>query len=176
MDPANEKSSCFFTGHRIMSVREAARAANLTGRLCEKLINKHGVTDFITGGAIGYDLIAAREVIRLRSRYPIRLHMYLPCTDQTERWRKDQQEEWKRVSAAADFVRYITDGPYSAGCMQKRNRAMVDSAYFGIAFCLYGRGGTAWTLRYAQKRGRKVALLTAPGSEAERIGAETVYI
>lgn len=176
MELANERNCCFFTGHRRLSVHAAVRAARLTGLLCEKLIKKHGVTDFITGGALGYDLIAAREVLRLRQKYPVRLHMYLPCTDQTELWRKDQQEEWRSIAAEADSVRYITDGPYINGCMQKRNRAMVDSAYFGIAFCLKSRGGTAGTLRYAQKRGRRVAVLTEPGSGAESIGAETVYI
>lgn len=162
---SNENQRCFFTGHRIMSRYERGRAALLTESLCEKLILTRGVTEFISGGAIGYDHIAALAVLRLKKKYPVRLCLYLPCRDRAARWSGAQIREWKTVEEAADECRYITDGPYITGCMHRRNRAMVDDAVYGIAFCRSGYGGTAATLRYATDKGRKTFVLTVPGTE-----------
>ena len=47
--------------------------------LREEILNKinDGVTTFIAGGAIGFDTMAAEQVIDMRSDYPIRLLLYL---------------------------------------------------------------------------------------------------
>lgn len=156
-------SSCFFTGHRIIVEKDIKWMKSCLHRVCLRLITEYGVSDFIAGGALGFDTVAADTVIWLRRKYDIRLHLYLPCQNQTRGWNKASKEEYNRICEEADEVRLITNGPYYDGCMQKRNRAMVDSARFGIAYCTAKRGGTYSTLSYAAKRGRKVSVITNEG-------------
>lgn len=165
MTEVSELSRCFFTGHRILNAHERERAFFVTCGLCEKLILTKGVTEFISGGALGYDYIAAKAVLRLREKYPVRLLIYLPCKNRDAKWNKHWRDEWNDMISLSDECRYITNGPYTDGCMQKRNRAMVDDAKYGIAFCRRQYGGTASTLRYAQKRGREFVVLTSPGDD-----------
>lgn len=156
-------SSCFFTGHRIIPESDLKWMKSCLHRVCLRLITEYGVSDFIAGGALGFDTVAADTVIWLRKKYDIRLHLYLPCVNQTRGWSKENKEEYNRICDKADDIRLITNGPYYDGCMQKRNRAMVDSAKFGIAYCTAMRGGTYSTLSYAAKRGRNVSVITNEG-------------
>ena len=55
---------------------------------------------------------------------------------------------------------------YSKNCMLKRNRYLVDHAACLLA--VYNgewRGGTAMTVRYAQKLGRKITILSPADPE-----------
>ena len=65
---------------------------------------------------------------------------------------------YSRIKAAADEV-VILHESYLPGCMQERNRALVDSSSACIAFCRRATGGTAYTLRYARSRGLEIYLL-----------------
>ena len=61
-----KKTACF-TGHRILS--EPAR--QLFDRLypiLEKLVKDQGITDFYAGGAVGFDTVAEKCVLRLRDQ------------------------------------------------------------------------------------------------------------
>lgn len=59
----------------------------------------------------------------------------------------------------ADSVEYMSREYYN-GCMIDRNHRLVESA--GVLLAVYNgerRGGTAATVRYAQKLGRKIIVL-----------------
>lgn len=161
MKEFNEKKSCFFTGHRIIPKTDIGRLEEMTESLCLELYKKYGVRYFISGAAMGYDLLAANIVLQLRKRYPdIRLHLYLPCRNQTQLWTSAAKAEWKKICESADECRYIYDGNYVNGCMQLRNTAMVNDAYFGISYCTrYNRSGTYSTLKKAAEHGRFVFVL-----------------
>ena len=60
-----------------------------------------------------------------------------------------------RQIADADEVRVLAPRYYD-GCMQARNRYMVDRASVCIAYLTETRGGTAGTVRYAEKQGISV--------------------
>ena len=125
-----------------------------------ELIEDFGVTDFIAGGALGFDTLAETVVLELRRIYPdIKLRLYLPCRDQTKKWRAADAAVWERILNEADDYRYITDGNYVSGCMQARNREMVNDAYYGIAYCTHDRSGTASTIKYAVSLNRKIKVL-----------------
>ena len=161
----DESRKCFFTGHRIMTGYEQTRAGIITAQLCERLILTRGVDTFISGGAMGYDCVAAEAVLRLKRKYPVKLSLYLPCRDRDVRWSHANKARWRAVEEAADECVYITDGAYTDGCMHKRNRAMADAAEYCIAFWRGGRGGTAVTLDYARERGRETTVITLPGTK-----------
>ena len=99
------KSACF-TGHRSLT----GDTTNLETRLydiLERAINKESVTDFYSGGAVGWDELTARTVLKLREIYPqIKLHLVLPCSneEQTAKWTKEQKTEFYCILGLADSV------------------------------------------------------------------------
>ena len=160
MDNFEISKSCFFTGHRAIPQSEKNKIKQRVMTLCNELIEKHGVLHFIAGGALGFDTLAALSVIELKKTYPdIRLHLFLPCTDQHSRWTAYQKQIWKSIKLAADDYRYITNPTYVTGCMQLRNRAMVESAQFGIAYCTRNFGGTYSTGKLAKNANRNIVII-----------------
>ena len=145
--------TCFFTGHRIIAKNDIAAVAARTEREAETLINNKGVTDFITGGALGFDTIAARVIIRLKEKYDyINLHLYLPCYNQMANWSARNRYEARIIMSHADSKTYITEGGYFDGCMQLRNCRMADDAKYCIAYMNKQRSGTAQTVSYARDK------------------------
>lgn len=156
----NYKKTCFFTGHRIIPNEQADIIRMTVRRFCIDLIENYSVTDFIAGGALGFDMLAESVVLELRRSYPwIKLHLYLPCHNQFAKWSSKNIEMWERILDEADDYRYITDSNYVTGCMQLRNHAMVRDAYYGIAYCTRGQSGTSSTIRYAINKERKIKII-----------------
>ena len=145
------KSACF-TGHRnIPNDYE-----ELSGRLysfVERGIINLGLTDFYTGGAIGWDTLAAQTVLNLKKDYPqIKLILVLPCRTQTRGWKQEDIEEYNRIMKGADKVVYTSQDYYN-GCMHKRNRHLVDNSSRCICFLTEKTGGTFYTVNYASEHG-----------------------
>lgn len=159
MDTNVIQKSCFFTGHRMLSDQDVRELSHLVRRICVTLIEKHGVNRFINGGAIGFDMMCADVVLGLKSSYDIELCMCLPCHDQSERWNKQCRMQYKNILNNADSVIYAVDGNYITGCMQLRNKMMVDDALYGIAYYSNGRSGTYRTLSYALDSGRLLTVI-----------------
>lgn len=100
--------------------------------------------------------LAAQTVLRLRERYPdIKLILALPCLNQTKRWCESDIAVYETIKAQADEV-VFTSQDYSRGCMHKRNRYMVDNSSVCVCYCTGDKGGTAYTVHYAKKRGLKL--------------------
>lgn len=147
--------TCFFTGHRRIYCDKETLVSFLREEILEK-INK-GVTIFITGGALGFDTLAAEQIIDMREDYDfIRLFLYLPCTDQSEDWSEEEKQRFEKIKKYANEIRYITPDVYKVGCMKKRNRAMVEDADCGIAYFVKGLSGTSQTVKMAQEKGIEV--------------------
>ena len=161
MNTLNTDSTCFFTGHRIIPNDSRAALRNRVKNICVDLIRNNNVTDFITGGALGFDTLAALVVLDLKKEYPdIKLHLYYPCTDQSFKWNSYDKKMWESINLMCDDYKYITDMPYIAGCMQLRNKAMVNDSGYGIAYCTRNFGGTASTIKYAKEKGRMITLIS----------------
>ena len=146
---------CMFTGHRRITKKDAVELPQKIDVLLESLIEE-GYTDFCAGGAIGFDTIAALKVIDKKKKYGfIKLRLYLPCPEQANMWNGNLKKAYYYVLENADTVSYAAD-VYTNGCMQKRNRAMVDDSELCVAYCYASTGGTFYTLNYAEKKGKKV--------------------
>lgn len=154
------KNTCFFTGHRAIPLADKENICAKLSEICINLITNYGVTDFVAGGALGFDTLAAIEILRLKSKYPhISLHIYIPCKNQTAKWKPKDVDVYNYIKENADSVVYITDSDYLPGCMQMRNRAMVNDAFFGIAYCTNTTSGTYNTVKYAREKGRNVFVI-----------------
>ena len=111
-----------------------------------------GVTSFRTGGAVGFDTVAALAVIEKKKDHPeIKLELKLPCKDQNSGWSDMDNRVYDYIISHADDVSYTCEA-YRKGCMHERNRSLVDGADFCVAFCASEKGGSAYTLNYARKK------------------------
>ena len=154
----NKEQTLFFTGHRDVYRAEGSEAF---GILCATLLPfiEKGYKFFISGGALGFDTMAAEAVIRLRSEFPeIKLILMLPCKSQSASWSAWQIKKHKEILRAADEIIYTSE-EYSRECMFVRDRAMADASSICIAYCSKTRGGTAYTVSYALKNGIAVTNL-----------------
>ena len=147
--------ACMFTGHRNICARDAASLPDWVDMQLEQLIEQ-GYTDFCAGGALGFDTLAALKVIEKKEKYGfVKLHLYLPCRTQNRGWSAPLKKAYYYVMGRADSVHYASE-EYTNWCMQKRNREMVDASDVCIAYCNKSKGGTRYTVSYAQKKGVKV--------------------
>ena len=145
-----KKLTCCFTGHRDIRPEEVAEIKKNILREVERLI-KRGIIYYGCGGALGFDTLAAEVVLELRKKYNnIRLILVLPCRDQSKSWNSENRIRYDNIIKNADKIIYTSD-KYYRGCMQKRNRHLVEHSCVCIAYVRKSRGGSAYTLKYANE-------------------------
>ena len=119
---------------------------------------EQGYRHFICGMARGADLYGCELLLELRERLPLTVEAAIPCLTQADGWSAAQRERYRRDVAACD-LETVEQEAYSPGCMQRRNRYMVDHASLLIAVFDGRSGGTAATVRYAMSRGLELVLI-----------------
>lgn len=143
--------ACCFTGHRIIATQFRESLPRQLEIQIRHLIEV-GTTDFITGGALGFDTIAAQTVLALKQEFPqIRLILALPCKDQDQRWKEADRHRYQSICQNAEEIYYIAE-KYSPTCMMKRNRFMVDNSSHCIFYLTNQRSGTYNTVAYAMEQ------------------------
>ena len=117
---------------------------------------ERGCRTFYTGGALGFDTAAAKEIIRFRMTHTdVRLILVLPCVNQDEKWNSYERAAYEYTLSLADSVEYVTDEYYD-GCMRDRNMRLAELCDILIAYVGKEMGGSAQTVRFAKKLGREV--------------------
>lgn len=147
-----KEKTCCFTGHRTIPREEIGRLQFALQAQISAMLEK-GITTFYCGGALGFDTLAAKAVLQAKKEHPaIRLHLALPCPEQTHRWRAEDVARYEKIKVQADEVVFLSLR-YVNGCMQKRNRYMVEHSCVCIAYLLSERerGGTKYTVAYCGK-------------------------
>lgn len=146
--------TCAFTGHRNIKYAHRVAMPSLLSRAIGYAYDK-GCRSFITGGALGFDTMAARQVLRFRIEHPdVRLVLFLPCLDQDAAWSDGQRDSYEYILSAADEVRYVSE-VYDKNCMKRRNQAMAEECEIMIAYVGHGRSGASQTLRIARELGKE---------------------
>lgn len=146
--------TCCFTGHRVIAKNDKAKLICDLEKTVEELIQK-GVKHFIAGGAVGFDTLAAKAVLKMKEKYDVILEIAVPCKNQDAKWSKKQQEEYQQILNSADKVTVLFD-KYVTGCMHFRDAFMVDNSDILVAYYRGRQGGTQYTFLYAESRGLKV--------------------
>lgn len=159
-----------FTGHRPAALFKVYTATNMKQKLSEiitgiirKCISLN-ITQFISGGALGVDQIAAKCVLELKKEYPfLKLIIAKPFPGQCLKWHPDQQVAYLDICNKADEVIEVSDGDYQIWKMHARNKWMVDhsSILIAIKMCDVNTGGTFACYSYAQ-RVKKLILQYCP--------------
>jgi uncharacterized phage-like protein YoqJ len=174
----------FFTGHRNkdlfngleqtnphkLSVYEYPRLQTLTESLVQEFWNA-GYDTFISGGAIGFDQIAANAVLEVKRKFEydsddMRIIIARPFPSQDAVWPSHVKECFRALLAKVDCVVDVDFDPYAPWKMQKRNEWMVDQASVGIA-CWNGKehGGTWNCIQYARKKQKPLVCINPNGFE-----------
>ena len=152
-----KKKTCCFTGHRDIPIDRTQEIAERTANEIRRLIVNYGVRFFGVGGAIGYDMLAARVLFRLReTEFPnIKVIIVYPFDGFTNRWSPMQKAEHLRLLTKYDKIVCVCDKP-SKEAYLARDRHLVDGSAYCIAYCTRDYGGTAYTVRYARQKGVEV--------------------
>lgn len=157
-DPAATAS---FTGHRTYDGRADAALRRTVGEWYAR-----GIRTFMSGMAVGFDLAAAEAVLACREEMPgLRLTAVVPFTGQESRFSARDRERFHRVLAAADET-IVLSSVFHRGCYAVRNDYLVDRASVLIAWYDGSPGGTRYTVRRAERKGRHIVHLSPALSAA----------
>lgn len=165
IDKLNSQNVCF-TGHRSQKlpwkfnendVRCLAMKEIAKLKIMEAIFD--GKTHFISGMAIGFDMICAELVLELKKYFPfITLECAIPCKGQELKWPQKEQERYRNIIKQADKIRCIYDH-YVDGCMLERNQYMVNNASLVIALYNGTSGGTQKTIDYAKSKHKEIVII-----------------
>lgn len=144
----NRARCCAVTGHRVLQKNFDKDKLKL---VFLKLIDA-GYDTFLIGMALGFDTLCFNILEELRKEKKIKIIACVPCKNQDYKFNITQEKEYRRMLSQADDAVYIEE-EYSSKCMQKRNEYMVDNSSCLIAYLKRNFGGTANTVKYAEKKG-----------------------
>ena len=154
--------TCCFTGHRQLPLMERDIIADCLKRNMEQLIRENGVRTFLAGGALGFDTLAAHTVLSLKQTYPyLKLGLVLPCREQYRGWQETDKRIYRSILQQADNTIYTGDR-YTAGCMHRRNRYLVEHSLYCICYLTHSTGGTFYTVNYAHQQQRRIINIAVP--------------
>lgn len=145
-----EKSTTIaFTGHR--KITSDIRV--LKSNLLQEIENQYqqGYRTFMSGMAMGFDLLSAECVLEMREKYTdIKLICVIPFSTQYKMYNNLDRARWSIITIKADDCRYISE-TYFKMCFFFRNEYLVNHsskiiAYFDGQF----KSGTAQTIRRAE--------------------------
>lgn len=139
-------NKCAFSGHRVL---KSDFDNQLLYRVTENLI-RTGTEEFLCGMARGFDLAAAQCVLELKKNYDIKLVACIPCLTQSESFSKKDREIYEKVIENCD-EKVILSENYYRGCMQVRNRYLVENCDVLVCYLREESGGTFYTVKYAEE-------------------------
>ena len=166
-----KNNTCCFTGHRPKSLpwgynEKDLRCVAFKSKMkytLENLIVKDGYKKFISGMAMGADMICAEITLSLKLLYPyIELECAVPNYAFTENWQSENDlRRFDNILERADTVTYVSDSEiYSKRDLMQRNIYMVDSSELVVAVYINGEsGGTRNTIDYAKSKGKEVMII-----------------
>lgn len=143
-----ENTACF-TGHRILPSNDSAIKKKIEKEI--RILINQGITTYLCGMAIGFDMLAAEVILKLRNEFPnLKLVAVIPCLNQNAKFSIKDKTRYKHIIKNSEKIIIIAQEYYN-GCMQKRNRFLVDYSTKVLAYLNSSRGGTFYTVNYAVK-------------------------
>ena len=149
----NKARAVAITGHRVLY--DDFNKDKLK-ELLTKFVDK-GFNIFLVGMALGFDTVCFQTLEEIRKEHDLKIIACIPCLGQDYKFTVNQKQEYERMLSVAD-EKIILSKEYTSTCMQKRNKFMVDNASGVLAYLKRDYGGTANTVKYAQKKGVPVIL------------------
>ncbi len=146
----DKKYSVCFSGYRMHKLPNTEHLPKIQGKLADTIkecVDK-GFHTFFVGMADGFDMMAAEEVVKIKSAHDnITFIAVIPCHN----WRKFSEFE-TAIFSKADQVVAVAERAGTKS-YHKRNRYMVDNASMLICYYSGTPGGTKYTVNYAGMNG-----------------------
>ena len=156
MEKYNIEETMAFTGHRLI---EPGRVEEIKTQLRIKIkaLYAKGIRIYLSGMALGFDMLAAEVVLSLKAELPsLKLVAIIPFRNQCNRWSYMSRARYCDMLVAADDAIVLSDGFYK-GCCLKRNDFMIDHSCGLIAFYDGGyKGGTFYTCKKARAKEKEI--------------------
>lgn len=167
-----KKTACV-TGHRNvcdkMNDTKAQMVITYFNNVIDQLVAK-GVTYFISGGAVGTDLLFAYAVHNAKKKYPqIKNLIAIPFKAQPQQYNSEEKKFYDFIITVADKTCYVDElqkykvegtknGEFHNAKYQKRNEFMVDNSDYVIALFTGAKSGTKNCVDYANKLKKKIII------------------
>lgn len=160
-------SACF-TGHRKLGGEYYNRSNpsdmwhslhEFLSKVVWEMMSIHKVNHFISGLAIGVDMLGADLVAHNRAFMdsPVLLTGAMPFPSQPSKWPEMTRQEWHRICGLCNDVVSVSADPYHPSKMQVRNKWMVDRSSYVIAVWNGETSGGTWNcMKYAHDTGKQV--------------------
>lgn len=145
------EKNCAFSGHRLLG--NDFNSENLECCIIESI--NQGYTGFYVGMALGFDTICFRILEKLREVYDIKIIACIPCENQADKFSQFDREEYFRMIDVAD-EKIVLNANYHRGCMQQRNKFMIDNCSKLICYLRENKGGTMFTVNYAKNKNLEI--------------------
>lgn len=149
-----KEKACAFSGNRILGIDYDK---NLLFQTIENSIKK-GYKYFLCGMAIGFDLQCFSVLLEFKKKHKIKIIACVPCKNQSSAFSCEDKILYDEYISLSDSVVVLSEFYYN-GCMQARNRYMVDNSSLLISYNRKSSGGTLYTEKYAEKNGITVIKL-----------------
>lgn len=150
VDYFDVKTTCSFTGHRVLKkdfdeykLKEVIKQAV-----------KRGYKTFLIGMAKGFDMKCFETLLSLNNSN-LEIIACVPCDNQSEKYSEEDKVKYENLLKKSSKIIKINN-KYFNGCMQIRNRFMIDNSSLLIAYMYAERGGTLYTVNYAKKLNREI--------------------
>jgi len=165
-----------FTGHRKLAgayynrhnpSTEWHTLKNYLNQVVKSLIHDHQITHFISGLAIGVDMLGVESVALVRAfgGPEVEITGAMPFPSQASRWPKPTRDHWDNICGLCNEVLAISEDPYHPSKMQIRNVWMVDNSDYVIAIWDgISKGGTQNCMDYAKSKGKPILLIQPMGA------------
>ena len=159
------EKSCCFTGYRpekfSFELKFGSPEMNeLENKIYDTVfaLIEDGYNCFYCGMASGFDLLCGKAVADIRHTHPekgVRLVAAIPFAGQSRGFASMWKKLYNMVLSAADESVLFSE-EYSFACFEKRNKFMVDNTSTVVCYFDGKQGGTANTVNYAKKRGKRI--------------------
>lgn len=138
-----------FSGHRTYQGEANEELRGVVARLYDE-----GYRRFLCGMAWGFDLAAGEVVAELKREYQdVELIAVVPYEGFYRLFHSEDAEQYRRVADAADAIVVVSAGEGKVA-YRLRNDYLVENSSVVVAwFNGVPRGGTAYTLRQARRKG-----------------------
>ena len=164
------EKTCAFTGHRPEKLpwgyrEDDERCQALKERMWKAVqeLYDRGYRHFLCGMAQGCDTYFCETVLALRClAVGVTVEAVIPHEGQAAKWSEEQRERYERLLAMCD-KRTVLSPFYDRGCMQRRNRYLVDHASLLLSVYDGSGGGTGYTVGYALQHQVEVFPLSVLG-------------
>ncbi|MFI3320100.1 MAG: SLOG family protein [Rikenellaceae bacterium] len=166
----NKEKTIAFTGNRNLTSPDGRPLNELKAAICNRLMEllereylDNGINTFISGMALGFDLLCATVVVELKRKYPeIRLVAALPFIEQADKYSEADKAQYRHLIDQADFTIAVGGYTHTNQAYHDRNDFMLTNASKIIAYHNgKARSGTGSTLRKAGEQCVEVVNLYA---------------